>query len=82
MVRNFYYNQKHSEFVESEGTGEYDTGNSVSVTEVQDRPLGEIGSPSLRFKIEIVDFGDVVGALDRLMQRLIPTFVFPETRKP
>lgn len=48
------------------------TGNRVFVT-------GK-GSDT-RFNIQIDDFGDVLAALNRLIVKFIPTFVFPKTKE-
>ena len=66
----YNYDQSTMEFVANptgEETGNI-TGNRVFVT-------GK--GAETRFKIEIDDFGHVVGALNRLIQQFIPTFQFP-----
>jgi len=49
------------------------TGNRVHVIP------GDHPSDPMRYKVEIDDFGYVIAAFNRLMQRLVPTFIFPET---
>jgi len=68
----YNYDQSADEFVENP-TGEETwniTGNRVFVS----NPHGD----GYKFKVEIDDFGDVLAALDRLVMKFIPTFVFPE----
>ncbi len=71
-MRQFIWNEITCEFEEVFGMDEYpDGGNQVTVTMVDDLP---------RFKVEIDDFGCVMGALCRLIQNIVPTFQFPETK--
>ncbi len=76
----YNYNQNLDEFVENpsgEETGET-TGNRVFVSE-EDEDEDEDGT--LRFNVQIDDLPHVLAALNRLVQKLIPTFVFPSTAK-
>lgn len=72
----YNYNSDLDEFVENPSGKETDqdiTGNRAwIVTETL------AGVP--RFKVEIDDFGCVIAAFNRLVQRLIPTFRFPESK--
>ena len=67
----FNYDLKQNEFVENPSGVELGdiTGNRVFVD-------GE-GS-STRFRVEIDDFGSVIGALNRLIKRMNPHFIFPQ----
>lgn len=72
--KQYNYNQASGKFVANPSGIEKGnvTGNRVFVSKE-----GEL----LRFKIEIDDFGCVIGALNELVQKLAPTFKFPRTRK-
>jgi hypothetical protein len=73
-MREFIWDENTCEFEEIFGMNEYpDGGNRVIVNMDGDLP---------RFKVEIDDFGCVMGALCRLVQRIVPTFQFPEVEKP
>lgn len=70
----YNYDMTRDEFVENptgEETGDI-TGNRVFVFYEDDKP---------RFRVEIDDFGHVLAALNRLVQKIVPTFVFPVTNK-
>ena len=72
----YNYDQVEDEFVENPTgveTGNI-TGNRVFVTTEIDG--------TKRFRVEIDGFGDVIGAMNRLIKRLVPTFIFPNTQKP
>lgn len=71
----YNYDLESGEFVENYSGYESGnlTGNRVFITNE--------GDDQIRYNIEIDAFGDVVGALNRLIQRLSPTFIFPKTRK-
>ena len=66
----FEYDVETDEFVAAKIPEE--NGNRVTVT-MED----ELGP---RFHVEIADFGHVLAALNRLVLRFTPTFVFPERK--
>ena len=65
----YFYNEHADEFVESDGTGDGDINNKVTITRQVDG--------TMRYKIEIDEFGYCVAAMNRLIQRITPTFIFP-----
>lgn len=71
MARQFNYNSLYGEFFYNPSGGETGdiTGNRVFVD-------GE--GPLTRFRVEIDDFGSVIGALNRLIKRINPHFIFPQ----
>lgn len=73
-MRKFNYDLKWGEFVANPSGVESGTitGNRVFVS-------GE-GS-SAKFKIEINDGGNVMGALSRLIKSINPDFIFPEQKE-
>lgn len=70
----YNYHQEQDEFCEcpDESVSDFFTGNMVVVT------TDEEGT--IRFRVEIDAYGDVLAAFNRLVQKLIPTFVFPVTK--
>ena len=68
----YNYDQDADEFFENPSGNETGsiTGNRVWIT--SENPL--------RFRIEIDDFGYVIAAFNRLVQRQTPTFIFPVTK--
>ena len=70
----YNYDQAQDEFVENASGVEEGsiTGNRVFVTK-------DDFDGTLRFRVEIDDFGNVLASFNRLTQRLIPTFKFPNT---
>lgn len=64
----YSYDPVRDEFV----IGAEVTGNRVYVTR-------EDAEGTLRFRVEVDDLPHVLGALNRLVQKLIPTFRFPVT---
>jgi len=71
----FNYDQDQDEFVPNPlglESGNL-TGNRVFLAPEDDQG-------TIRFTVEINDFGHVIAALNRLVQKVIPKFVFPETK--
>lgn len=71
MKNQFNYDMVSDEFIENlTGVEEGDiTGNRVFIT------FSHGQSP--RYKIEIDDFGCVISALNRLVKKIQPNFIFP-----
>lgn len=67
----YNYNMASGEFIENRSGKESGdvTGNRIFITDE--------GDGQTRYRIEIDAFGDVVGAMNRLIQRLSPLFIFP-----
>lgn len=75
-TKQYNYDQTTDEFIENP-TGDESgnvTGNRVFVS-YEDGIPDEFNPP--RFKVEIDDFGCVLAAFNRLVQKITPTFVFP-----
>ena len=73
----YNYDASKDEFVENPSGAETGniTGNRIVVLNE-----GSPAQPDLRFRVQIDDFGNVLAAANRLVQRLVPTFVFPTTQ--